>query len=30
MDRSDDGDGIPSGVAVVIRRYWMTQIREQN
>ncbi|MGC9997428.1 MAG: PilZ domain-containing protein [Terriglobia bacterium] len=30
MDQSDDRDGVPSGVAVAIHRYWMTQIREQN
>jgi hypothetical protein len=30
MDRSDDGDGVPSGVAVAFHRYWMTQKRETN
>ncbi len=30
MDRPDDGDGIPSGVAVAIHRYRMTQKREPN
>ena len=29
-DLSDDGDGIPSGVAVVIHRYRMAQKREPN
>ncbi len=30
MDPSDDRGGIPSGVAVAIHRYWMTQIRGPN
>jgi hypothetical protein len=30
MDRSDDAEGIPPGVAVAIHRYWMTQKRETN
>jgi hypothetical protein len=29
-DWSDEGDGIPSGVAVAFHRYWMTQKRETN